>query len=93
LFFSAVHVALKTDVLVSTTVMRSLYYHIHECREIPNKTETETAVFRSSGAITYGVFEEKIQSPAVRDYFETWPGHNATTILSYPGFSWTFYLF
>ena len=34
------------------------------------KPETVEAV-RSTGAITYGVFEEKIQSPAVRDYFET----------------------
>ena len=51
---------------------------------IPHKGEK--VLFRSSGAITYGVFEEKIQSPAVRDYFETWPGDIEATFFSYPDF-------
>lgn len=63
---SAIESAQNDHANVVQNMLDNKESHLQKLRELFSKLGDE-----SSGAITYGVFEEKIQSPAVRDYFET----------------------
>lgn len=51
---------------------RAIFQHKRAIFKLETSTfGSENRSKRNTGAITFGVFEEKIRAPAVRDYFET----------------------
>ncbi|CAK9006494.1 Probable voltage-dependent N-type calcium channel subunit alpha-1B (DOE-4) (Voltage-gated calcium channel subunit alpha Cav2.2) [Durusdinium trenchii] len=63
---SAIESASNDHATVVQNMLDNKESHLQKLRELFSKLGDE-----STGAITFGVFEEKIRAPAVRDYFET----------------------